>query len=498
MSPVRSALLVLGLVFSTPVLASRPHCRLERIDLVPPESPEELRALASVVELEGSVDAGRPARDFVLKINGKPAARADKAVPFEHSGIEAYLVLAVETSALYGKQIDPIKEALHEFIDALPPRQVKLKLLLFGNEVPPPPPRFQMPGAVADLVDDIEPDDEGDVQLVPALRLGMLTLTRLQPKAPAQGKSGPPPAPPRKLIVALSDGINTAMDRGLFRELGKELRKQDIAFFPVAFSPADDRGPLLNLGELSKRSAGTFRWAQKPDSLKDQFTALAEELKQLQVLTFRPKKMPDPEQLAKVSFTLGCGELESNPFGVEPPHANEAWWWKYLKYALFVLGALGAFFGALKGASFYLDHKARKLGAVPPAPRMPTPAAGPAQPAVGPVVYAQPPGPPLPASAVVTLVMIGGKLGGQRVQVGPGLLIGSIVSGPGTLTITDDPSVGPSHCQLQRDPYGYVLYDLNSRTGCFVNDRRISGAQRLQDGDIVRLGTGTQFKFRID
>ena len=104
----------------------------------------------------------------------------------------------------------------------------------------------------------------------------------------------------------------------------------------------------------------------------------------------------------------------------------------------------------------------------------------------------------LPASAVAALVMIGGKLGGQRISVPFKVVIGKAVAGPGTLTIADDPSVGPAHCEIQRDATGYVLFDHGTPGGSFVNDARVTGSTRLTDGELVRLGAGTQFKFRVD
>jgi hypothetical protein len=53
--------------------------------------------------------------------------------------------------------------------------------------------------------------------------------------------------------------------------VGNEARGLNAAIFPVGYSPLDERGPLLNLGEIAKRSGGTFRWAQQAaeDARKD-------------------------------------------------------------------------------------------------------------------------------------------------------------------------------------------------------------------------------------
>src|SRR5262249_3956707 len=107
----------------------------------------------------------------------------------------------------------------------------------------------------------------------------------------------------------------------------------------VAFSVRDDRGPLLNLGELAKRSAGTFRWASDADNLKPQFTTLAEELRQVHTVSFPGKKF-DLEDLLTAPFTLRGGELKSTQFMLAgAPEPKQSTWWKWL------LGILGTLIG---------------------------------------------------------------------------------------------------------------------------------------------------------
>ena len=76
------------------------------------------------------------------------------------------------------------------------------------------------------------------------------------------------------------------MDKNAFRTLGHSAAKDLVPIHTIAFSPRDDRGPLLNLGEISKLSNGTFRWARNADDLRDQIETLADELYKQYVLTF--------------------------------------------------------------------------------------------------------------------------------------------------------------------------------------------------------------------
>lgn len=488
----------------SPALASKPHCRLEKVELAAQDKAGQVKAIGGIVELEGQVASERPARDFRLLLNGKVVARAEKLEPFERSGQELYVALLVEISALYAPAIDKIKDTLKEFLESLPPR-AKVKLILFGYDIEQQP-TFMPAPAVTSIVEDINPDDQGDVQLINAINAGLAALNKVQPGKDKSGKQGPPP---RKVMVVLSDGLNQLMDRKSFRRVGDLLKHSNVPLFPVAFSPRDDRGPLLNLGELAKRSSGTFRWAPKDENLKEQFASLSEELRQVHVISF-PASKADDDALLNGTLTLACGELKSAPFtftGVEP-RAKSAWW----KWVLGILGGLVGLWLAATGALLLLKRRVSRTaqpGPMPgmgPRPQGTLPIGTGARPSAPPGVAAGTPAvymsvPIRPGARVYTATLIGigaGQLGGQRFKVESNLMIGKGVSGPNTLLVSDDPSLGGVHCELRRDGAGFAIFDLNAASGIFINDRRISGPTRLSDGDILRLGEATQLRFRID
>lgn len=519
--------------------ASKPRCRLENVDLSALDHSGVIKATGGLIELEGLVSSDQAAKNFRLLIGNKSGGRAERLDLFERSGQDLYMILAVEISALYAPAFDKIKEALQEFLEAVP--RARVKLIQFGTEIEPSPTFLPAP-AVSQQLDDINPDDQGEVKLLDALTAGLVSLNKLPPGAVKDKDKGDKPhLPPRRVIVVLSDGLNALMDRKSFKRVGDLLKQSNVPLFPVAFSPRDDRGPLLNLGELAKRSAGTFRWAQKDDGLKEQFQNLAEELNKTGVLQFPAKKL-SAETLAGAMFTLQCGELRSAPLtlsGGTPAPPPSRWW----KWVLGVVLSLLGLWGLAQGALWLLNRRSRKLGLVPGAP----PAGYPVPPGAGGYAGGYPPGtlppgagyPPgtLPPAAgyppgtlppagygggypaaggptpgvvavgyaeragnrVYTATLIGiGALGGQRIKVEAALRLGSAVSGPGCFTVSGDPTVAPTHCELRRDDAGFTLVDFGSPAGSFINDRRVSGAARLTDGDLVRLGDGTQLKFRLD
>lgn len=56
-----------------------------------------------------------------------------------------------------------------------------------------------------------------------------------------------------------------------------------------------------------------------------------------------------------------------------------------------------------------------------------------------------------------------------------------------TITIADG-SVSSRHARILRTPQGFVIEDLQSRNGTFVNGERVTEKRQLADGDLIRVG----------
>lgn len=58
--------------------------------------------------------------------------------------------------------------------------------------------------------------------------------------------------------------------------------------------------------------------------------------------------------------------------------------------------------------------------------------------------------------------------------------------------VINDPCVGRNHCKIAQDGKGsFLLTDLNSINGTFLNGKRIRGTVRLSQNDVVRIGNTT-------
>jgi hypothetical protein len=59
---------------------------------------------------------------------------------------------------------------------------------------------------------------------------------------------------------------------------------------------------------------------------------------------------------------------------------------------------------------------------------------------------------------------------------------------PGNTISIPDGSVSSNHARILRTPEGFVLEDLQSRNGTFVNGEQVTDKRLLTDGDLIRLG----------
>ena len=531
---------------ATAALASRPRIHLERIV---PTDDGKLQVYASVVELEGNVVEDHGAGQFTLRVNGKSLGRAEKAARFQITPDPLDIVLIVESSALYGPQkitappplapppagktrtkskgksappskkgakapplapaqqpkivmsgdqpLDKVKDSMHQLLEAMPPR-ARVLLIDYGGDVTPHPP-FRPATSVGDAIDDLAPDDEsGDLALSKAVTAALVELR----KPRADGVDA------RKLIIVISDGLNSQMDKRTFRALGRSAQNAHVPIHTIGFSPTDARGPLLNLGEISKLSNGTFRWAKTADDLRAQVETLADEVNKQYVLTFANA----PSKLDGQRFQLTVDDLESNVliYGGPPPPSRGIWkWLLLLAAALGLIGAIAVVVarprpkkrfattrgGQPPGAQQQLYGDQQKLYAdqqKQQAQQQQLYAQQQQQYAQQQQLQAQQ---QQRASTSAMIIVVSGGLAGQRFSLDARA---PFIIGKGTahLMITDDPTVSTRHAQVAWQD-GFVLYDLNSTNGTYVNNQRVTQPVRLGDGDLVRFGN-TQIKFRLE
>lgn len=61
--------------------------------------------------------------------------------------------------------------------------------------------------------------------------------------------------------------------------------------------------------------------------------------------------------------------------------------------------------------------------------------------------------------------------------------------------VIPDPEVSRNHCRFTRSGGGYMIEDLGSTNGTFVNRQRVTGTRALNAGDVIGLGETVELAF---
>ena len=93
------------------------------------------------------------------------------------------------------------------------------------------------------------------------------------------------------------------------------------------------------------------------------------------------------------------------------------------------------------------------------------------------------------------LAVTRGPLAGQVFDLSPASAT-SLGRSKANDLVLDDVSVSSQHCRIRPEDGAFVLLDLKSTNGTFVNERRVT-SHKLAEGDVIRVGE-MQLQFRTD
>jgi hypothetical protein len=487
------ALAVLTGIASADDDGTRPSYRVtvDRVDLEPAAvTGLRLRVYLSALSLQGQrLDLDAKSIKLFLGPTEKKAPFA--LGTYEGTGAETAIVFVVEGSVEYTDALPMIADAIdHEVLTSLNDH-AQVALLTYG-EAPGTgklAPIKGLRGKVALSGDS----SAGDPALLDTIDRALLLLKR--------AKTEPEGKPLRKLIVVIGDGRDRSGDKDRVTRAGQRAAKEGVRIHALAFSPTDTRRPLLALGELSKRSLGTFRWvrAATADSWKAALDQLRDEIDKQYVLTYfldpgdeatgRKLHITTVGRIEATSNELKVGEASCGGSACETGYCGDDLCLQYragsgggiLHWILWIAGIVVGSLFLLGFIGWVMSKRSPRIpmpqGVVMPGSQPPAQTTVPSAPPPGML----PTGRPIPA-----IMFMSGPRAGQRQFLRNGFLIGKQ---PGCDLLIEDGYTSSQHAQIAMDAAGNCqIYDRGSTNGTFVNGSRIT-QMPLQHGAQIRIGS---------
>ena len=476
------------------------------------ESKTSNRVVVDRVELQPSPLTGYNLRVYVsaLSLNGQqvdltPTAAEPKTVKlfigasekkfpyalgsYDATQSDTAIVVLVQAGLDYTEALPHIQESLDRDLLTALPDHTQIAVLTFGDTTASG--KLQSIKSVRGRLSLSGDNSPGDPALSDSLDRAFLILRK--------AKTEPEGRPIRKLIVVIGDGRDMAADKERITRAGTRAAKDGVRIHTIAYSPNDIRRPMLALGELSKRSLGTFRWVRKGgvDSWKAAFEQLRDEIGKQHVVTFF---VDAGEEIAgrKMHIATVRTNAESNEAKIPEPAcgvnacasgycvADKCVAYKadngrgIFGWILMIGGIAVGGFAVLFIIGFVITKVQESKGKAPKAPK-----AGPGQPAAPPPGFL-PNGRPMPA-----LMIMSGPRTGERHMLFNGFLIGKQ---PGCTLIIEDGYTSSQHAQIGMDAMGNCkIYDRGSTNGTYVNGVRVTESA-LTHGINFRIGS-TEMRF---
>lgn len=423
---------------------------------------------------------------------------------YAETDAQTAIVVVVEATQPFAEVLPTILDGLDtQLFAALDERTTQLAVLAYGEAVHAAKlqPIKQARGKLGAVQND---GSASEPLLVEAIERALALLKK------AQGT--PEGVPLRKMIIVVGGGRDLANDRERVTRLGTRAAKEGVRIHALAYAPDKIRKPLFALGELSKKSFGTFRWVRQPeaDSWKPHFLQLRDEINQQYVLTYFPATDTDLSgRKVRVVTTAGTSlnELkipESTCAGVacaagqyctgtacvlpKAGGGRGVFGWILLIGGIVVgiillLAVAGFVITKRQQAQVPLDPDAliaaaeARVKSKPP--KSVPPASLPSQPPVA-----------APANGPRLHVMSGPR-SGEEIALRHGFLVGKQ---PGCDLLIDDGYTSSQHAQFGVDQFGNTrLYDRNSTNGTYVNGVRVT-EYVLEHGMTIRIGS-TDLRF---
>ncbi|HUQ04860.1 MAG TPA: FHA domain-containing protein [Kofleriaceae bacterium] len=505
---------------------------VDRIETRPSILPGQIRVRALISATQTGGEVAEAALDAKTKTTSLKVKAAGTSPPFllgafEHAETELALVVAIPTTLDFENDFEPLKEALEaelfEPLTALGPR-VRVQVIGYGGEVTGSKGLLRVADArkaFAELAIDSSSDEIPLVEIVGrSVKQAGAAVKRPKNKD----------ALSRGVVILVSKGIPNVTDevKTAITKAGIAADKATVRIHTIGYSPSPDGKyhavrPLLALGELSRRSNGTFRWVKTEGGWRAAISQVRQEIAREHVITFfapagelEGKKLTVTMPLGTATLTsdpvtilaakCGTDECDARSYCVKAECVARSIEHKGSLGTILLFGGIGV--GALVLLVGVMTLVKRRSTNQPPAgaPHAPVPVPGGtypggtfpagAYPGAMPGAFAAPP----PVAAAVhappggpVLIILTGPAAGQRLPVRHGLSAGKA---PGNdLDLSHDGYASGSHAQIVFEGGAWMVYDRNSTNGTFSNGVRITHS-RLDHGMTIRFGS-TEVRFSV-
>jgi hypothetical protein len=495
---MKRAVLAMMLVFASVAHADEGAAKVsyravvDRVDLEPSLlSGYRLRIYLSALSLQGGRLDLTEAKSIKLFVGASEKKWPYALGSYDATQSETAMVILVQAGIDYSEALPHIQDSIDRDLLAALPDRTQVAVLSFGDA--------SASGKLAAIKNVrgklmLSTDNSaGDPALLDSVDRALSLLRK--------AKTEPEGKPLRKMIVIVGDGRDLSGDKERTTRAGTRAAKDGVRIHTIAYSSNDVRRPMLTLGELAKKSFGTFRWVRKggQDSWMAAFEQLRDEINKQYVVTYyvdqgeeiagkkihivtagrvegatsNELKVPDPACGATLCASGYCALDKCVAYKSDNGRGIFGW--------ILLIGGIGIGGILVLGLIGFVVTKVQESkGGQPKAPKP---------------VKGQPPAPPpgfLPNGRPIPALLISsGPRSGERHMLFNGYLIGKQ---PGCSLIIEDGYTSSQHAQIGMDAVGNCkLFDRGSTNGTFVNGVRITESA-LMHGCTIRIGS-TEMRF---
>ena len=474
---------------------------IDRVDLEPtPIGGLRLRVQLSALAVGGQLLDISDRKALRLMVGGSKLEAPYALGTYAATNADTAIVVVIQANLAYADALPGIVSTLDDAVLSALGERTQLAIMPYGESTGTA--KLTSLKTARGKLSEVSADGSaGEPALLDTLDRALLLLKK--------ARTTPEGRPLRKLILVISDGHDRSGDRDRVTGLGKRADKAGVRIHTFGYAPSKVLRPLLTLGELSKRSLGTFRWVRSggAESWGPAFQQLREEINKQYVLTYFLDSDTDVAGKKLKVVTVGRTEATSNELKIpDPGCAGEPCPDGYcassrcivpqrsegrgiIGWAVLVLGIVVGAAVVLGVIGYLLQRRQHPPGAqLPVAPGQP---GSPMQPGLAPQAQVAGGKPaPAPMTGPALLVMSGPR-SGQRIPLHNGFTIGKA---PASDLVLDDGYTSTQHAQVGVDQAGNCrLYDRNSTNGTFANGVRVTEVV-LDHGMSVRIGS-TELRF---